>query len=120
MAGAIALILVLAFLGLPIYLGAKIGARKNREGWLWGLALGWLGVIILLCLDTRGAPVSYAPASVPAVAAAPAVPAGPPSPAPQAGWYADPYDGTMLRYWDGGGWTGNLAPVGSALAAQPS
>lgn len=33
----------------------KIGAKKNRAGWAWGLFLGWLGVAIVACLSPRRA-----------------------------------------------------------------
>ena len=37
----------------PIVVGYMIGVRKNRMGWLWGLLLGWLGVIILAFLSPK-------------------------------------------------------------------
>ena len=42
----------------------------------------------------------------------------PPTPAapPVAGWYPDPADATMQRYWDGNGWTATTHPL---VAAQP-
>jgi hypothetical protein len=54
------------FIWAAIYVGAviaavKIGNRKNRNGWPYGLLLGWLGVIILALRSTEGAP---APAPV--------------------------------------------------------
>ena len=30
---------------------------------------------------------------------------------PQAGWYADPYDAGVLRYWDGVAWTAHTQPA---------
>jgi hypothetical protein len=41
----------LVFWIAPIAVGHKIGAPKNRQGWLWGLLLGWIGVIIVACLS---------------------------------------------------------------------
>ena len=110
------LLLSLVFYGIAIWLGWRIGTRKNR-GWAWGL-LGWLGVLIVWLLSPR--PGRDEQQRLPAVAAAAVEPEPVSAPPPPAGWYADPYDGTMLRYWDGGGWTGNVAPAGSALVAQSS
>ncbi len=38
-----------------------------------------------------------------------------------AGWYADPYDPTGLRYWDGAAWTNHRssAPYGAAPRPRP-
>lgn len=38
------------------------------------------------------------------------------SPQVPAGWYGDPHDATMLRYWDGAAWTEHTAPA----VRQPS
>jgi hypothetical protein len=38
---------------VPIVVSYRIGVRKNRVGWLWGLLLGWLGVIILALLSPK-------------------------------------------------------------------
>jgi hypothetical protein len=38
---------------LPTIVGHFIGEGKNRAGWAWGLLLGWLGVIILVCLKPK-------------------------------------------------------------------
>lgn len=35
---------------LPIVIAIDLGWTRNRTGWLWGLCLGWLGVVILACL----------------------------------------------------------------------
>jgi hypothetical protein len=35
---------------LPIYVAHRIGAPKGRMGWLCGLLLGWIGVIIVAVL----------------------------------------------------------------------
>jgi hypothetical protein len=34
----------------PILVAMDLGAKRNRTGWMWGLFLGWLGVVILACL----------------------------------------------------------------------
>ena len=40
-------------------------------------------------------------------------------PTPVAGWYADPHDGSYLRWWDGEAWTGHTQayPLEAASAA---
>ena len=38
-----------------VVVAAKIGAKKNRAGWAWGLFLGWIGVAIVACLSPRRA-----------------------------------------------------------------
>jgi Na+/proline symporter len=43
-------IILIAFLVAPIFVAQMIGKPKNRQGWVWGLFLGWLGVIIVACL----------------------------------------------------------------------
>jgi hypothetical protein len=48
----LALLVLLALIGLlwvwPTAKAAEIGRRKGRSNsWLWGFALGWIGVIIL-------------------------------------------------------------------------
>jgi TM2 domain-containing membrane protein YozV len=52
MAGGL-LIFVAVFWVLPIFVGHRIGAPKGRQGWLWGLLLGWIGVIIVACLSDK-------------------------------------------------------------------
>jgi hypothetical protein len=50
---AIGFVLFLAVFMLPIYIGYKLGERKGRVGWAWGLLLGWLGVLILWLLSDK-------------------------------------------------------------------
>lgn len=38
-----------------------------------------------------------------------------PAPLPPANWYPDPYDPTLLRYWDGTAWTGHTAAAPGPL-----
>jgi hypothetical protein len=45
------LLFAIVFWIAPVFVGHKIGAPKNRQGWLWGLLLGWIGVIIVACLS---------------------------------------------------------------------
>lgn len=40
-------------------------------------------------------------------------------PAVAAGWYADPYDATGLRYWDGAAWTNHRSSAPYAGAPRP-
>lgn len=58
-------------------------------------------------------PTSAAPPAAPPVTepTAPVVPAG---------WYADPWGASSLRYWDGAQWTGHVSgPAGAGVAAAP-
>ena len=32
---------------LPIIIAIDLGISRGRTGWMWGLFLGWLGVLIL-------------------------------------------------------------------------
>jgi len=40
-------VFVVLFWALPIAAAHGLGQRRNRAGWPYGLALGWLGVLIL-------------------------------------------------------------------------
>jgi hypothetical protein len=48
-----ALIFIALFWVAPIFVGHKIGAPKNRAGWVSGLLLGWIGVIVVACLSNK-------------------------------------------------------------------
>jgi hypothetical protein len=50
------LVFLFALFGWPIIVGHKLGKRRNRIGWLYGLLLGWLGVVILACLSPAADP----------------------------------------------------------------
>jgi hypothetical protein len=102
---------------LPIVVGHKIGAEKNRAGWAWGLLLGWIGVIIVAYLGPATSVAAHR--SFQLSSARPALPASggvPPPNHPAAGWYADPHEAQMVRYWDGAGWTGSVAPASTPQA----
>lgn len=43
----------------------------------------------------------------------------PPSSTPQAGWYPDPSEPSVLRYWDGAQWTTHMQPAPQAAAPVP-
>jgi hypothetical protein len=67
---AVAIMAGLAAIGLlwvwPTIAAARIGMEKQRENpWLWGLALGWIGVLILVNAP-KPRPVVIAPFSGPA------------------------------------------------------
>lgn len=48
---AVELLIVVGLLWvLPIYVAWQIGQAKHRAGFLWGLFLGWLGVIVVALL----------------------------------------------------------------------
>lgn len=44
------LVLVVVVWVIPILVARSIGNAKNREGLLWGLLLGWIGVVIVALL----------------------------------------------------------------------
>jgi energy-coupling factor transporter transmembrane protein EcfT len=35
---------------LPIVFAIHLGVSRDRTGWMWGLFLSWLGVLILACM----------------------------------------------------------------------
>jgi hypothetical protein len=39
--------------GAAMAVAHKLGHSRNRTGWLWGFWLGWLGVIILACMQNK-------------------------------------------------------------------
>lgn len=43
----------------------------------------------------------------------------PPSPHPPAGWYPDPADGTLVRFWDGQAWAQHRRPRDATPARRP-
>jgi hypothetical protein len=69
--GALVVFLIFAgvFWAAPIFVAHKIGAGKNRpNGWVWGLLLGWLGVLIVALLSPGMPPQQHYPlASQPAL-----------------------------------------------------
>lgn len=45
------LIVIVLFVALPIWASQRIGSRNGRHSaWVWGLLLGWLGVLIVAIL----------------------------------------------------------------------
>jgi hypothetical protein len=51
-------VLIVIFWVVPIFVAIKMGKPKGREGWLYGILLGWLGVLLLAVLPknmSRGA-----------------------------------------------------------------
>lgn len=63
-----------------------------------------------------GADPFAAAAAEPAAGQAPA-PAAPAVPTVPAGWYPDPAESTLIRWWDGVTWTDHRAPAGQTLGA---
>lgn len=41
---------------VPIFVAGAIGSGKNRVGWVYGIFLGWLGVLILALLPSLASP----------------------------------------------------------------
>jgi hypothetical protein len=50
-----ALSLIGSFFVAPVFICHGLGESRDRTGWVWGLLLGWLGVLILACMR----PVPY-------------------------------------------------------------
>jgi len=38
---------------LPIVIAIELGKSRHRTGWMWGVFLGWLGVLILACMRAQ-------------------------------------------------------------------
>lgn len=55
--GSIIVFLIFGFIWwvLPVIFAVKIGNKKNRVGlgWMFGILLGWIGVIIMACLKNN-------------------------------------------------------------------
>lgn len=43
------IVFALIFWAAPIAVAGQIGVKRNRAGWVYGLCLGWLGVLIVAC-----------------------------------------------------------------------
>jgi len=111
------LLFAVIFWVLPIVVGHKIGAEKHRAGWAWGLMLGWIGVIIVACLGPAQSVAAHRSFQLSSGGQAlPANVSAPPPNLPAAGWYADPHQSQTVRYWDGAGWTGSVAPAATLQA----
>jgi len=61
--------------------------------------------------STRGEDTSTAASSVSQEPAMPSAPTPLAPTAPVAGWYEDPMDASLLRWWDGAEWTAHTAPA---------
>jgi uncharacterized membrane protein YeaQ/YmgE (transglycosylase-associated protein family) len=51
-------ILIAVLWVIPIFVASSMGKPKGREGWLYGVLLGWVGVLLLAVLPknmARGA-----------------------------------------------------------------
>jgi hypothetical protein len=47
------IIFALIFWALPVWVCVAQGKARNRNGWAWGLLLGWLGVLMIFLLPPR-------------------------------------------------------------------
>ena len=56
MGAAVGFVLIIVWFVLPIYVGYKLGPRKGRAGWAWGLLLGWIGVLVLWLFSDKRPP----------------------------------------------------------------
>jgi len=54
MLGLLVIVLIGLFWVLPAVCANSIGLKKGKQNsWLWGLILGWLGVIVVVSSPTR-------------------------------------------------------------------
>jgi hypothetical protein len=54
MAAIAYIVAVLVWAAAPIYVAQRIGSRAGRKyPWLWGLLLGWIGVLIVAALTRQ-------------------------------------------------------------------
>lgn len=75
MNGVMLIILIPVFWIAPIFVARAIGKGKGKESsWVWGLLLGWLGVLIVALQSRPQAPVIIRPASPTPMTRAAAVP----------------------------------------------
>ena len=49
------LIVIAVLWVLPIFIASSMGKPKGREGWMYGILLGWLGVLLLAALPKNTA-----------------------------------------------------------------
>jgi hypothetical protein len=94
--------------GVPILLSRSFGdIAKSSGGWFalmgFGMLIGVIGVILLIVTLVRRHNASRA-ARMGMMAGAPPVSLPPP------GWYADPSNPSLQRWWDGGRWTDQTNP----------
>ena len=53
-----ATILGLILWGVAIYVAGQIGKKKNRTGYVWGILLGWIGVLAVAILPELPPPTT--------------------------------------------------------------
>jgi Short C-terminal domain len=51
--GIYVVLFILIFWVFPVVVGYQIGQRRGREGWAWGLLLGWIGVFMVAVLSPK-------------------------------------------------------------------
>ena len=93
---------MLVLWGLQGGIACAISQAKNqsgRDGFLMGVLLGPIGIIIALCLPKLPAPAQVV--------------------LPPAGWYPDPADPSGRRWWDGARWSGRTRRRGLPPMPQP-
>ena len=60
MAGVITFFVVVGVLiVLPVYVAERLTTKKGRRyGWVWGVMLGWIGVLVVLLLADKSRPAA--------------------------------------------------------------
>jgi drug/metabolite transporter (DMT)-like permease len=54
---ALGIVVVSVFSFVPIYVANRLGEARGRRGqWIWGVVLGWIGVLVVLLRPTKDAP----------------------------------------------------------------
>jgi hypothetical protein len=105
-------LVLLVVVGTSIWVGADASRRdwhgdsfaNSATKWVIGSLLLWIVVFPVYLAKRNRAPLKgtrQAPGGRSPLVSAPT--------APPAGWYRDPNDPALLRYWTGSGWTAQTA-----------
>lgn len=110
------LLVLLVVVGTTIWIGTDASKRdwsddsfaNSTTKWVIGSVLLWIVVFPVYLARRNRVPLKDAGRDTAARASAAIIPA-----APAAGWYTDPQDTSMLRYWTGLAWSTHTAkPAG--------
>lgn len=100
-------VVLLVFLGV-----AGLGFLLAAVGFIFGVHIGWSIGLLFFVIGIVGSIVSSVVwAATAGGGGHTRQPAGPPT-SPPAGWYPDPQNPAVLRYFDGRVWTSSTQPSG--------